>query len=76
MNKGRAHYYAGQNCFQVIHQCVIQRKSREGIQFLAIQLLQSFGVERGTLHQGNSEVKTSLHQVLELPSSKGPLASL
>ena len=51
MNKGRAHCYAGQNFFEAIQECVIQSISREEIQLLAIQQLQSFGVERDTLHQ-------------------------
>ena len=76
MKKGKAHCYASQNFFQAIQQCVIQNKIWEGIQLLATQQLQSFGVERGTLHQGNLEVKISLHRVLELPSSKGPLKSV
>ena len=60
---------------QAIQQCVIRSKDRGNSIVGHPTTPVHHSRERETLRQGNSEVKTSLHQDLELHSSKDPLAS-
>ena len=57
------------------HQCVIRSRNRGESVVGHPTTPVHHSRERENLRQGSSEEKTSLHRNLELPSSKGPLAS-